>query len=432
MDTPAALFHWLDTSALLVQRICVVVSIAFVSFRAEWLQGALQGAGGRWKDTCVVIAVFGLFAMLGSHGGIVVDVHGGAQAARWPGSLREEQAIINFRDVLVACAGLLGGLRTGIGVGFVAGLERYFLGGFSGLACGLASLLTGLAAGLCHRRYCAAPHPWTASAFGVAALALQKGVILWLVSPFEAALQLVRLTIVPTLVVNVFGCYLFMAVTQTLDRDRLRLFAKQAELRALRAQVEPHFLMNTLNAIKTLVRLDPERARLALVRLGQFFHATHASAQRDTVDLRQELGQLRDYVDLHRLRYAERLRYRERVEESAWPCLIQPHCLLPIVENALTHGFPEAPKVLEIELKAVCVDERLTIEITDNGQGIASERLASLGRGIVASAQGSGSGLYNVRRSLILAHGEAASLHIDSGPGGGVRVTLTLPAKRLE
>jgi len=63
--------------------------------------------------------------------------------------------------------------------------------------------------------------------------------------------QLVRLTIVPTLVVNVVGCYLFMAVAQTLDRDRLRLLAKQAELRALRAQVEPHFLMNTLNAIKT-------------------------------------------------------------------------------------------------------------------------------------------------------------------------------------
>jgi LytS/YehU family sensor histidine kinase len=430
MDTLAPLFLWLDTSAQLVQRICVVASIAFVSFRAEWLRRALRGASVRWKDTLVVIVVFGLLAMLGSHGGIVVDVHRGVQAVSWPGSLREEQAIINFRDVLVACAGLLGGLWAGVGIGFVAGLERYFLGGFSGLACGLASLLTGLAAGLCHRRYSAAPLPWTASAFGLAALALQKGVILLLVSPFEVAVQLVRLTIVPTLAVNVVGCYLFMAVAQTLDRDRLRLLAQQAELRALQVQVEPHFLMNTLNAIKALVRLDPERARLALVRLGQFFRATHASAERDTVALRQELAQLGDYLELHRLRYAERLRYRERVEASAWPCLIQPRCLLPIVENALTHGFPDAPKALEIEVKAACVDGRLTIEIADNGRGIASERLARLGHEIVPSVQGSGSALYNLRRSLALAHGEAASLHIDNDSGGGVRVTLTLPAKR--
>ncbi len=429
MNTLASLFLWLDTSALLVQRICVVVSIAFVAFRAEWLRGALHGAGVRWKDTLVVIVVFGLLAMLGSHGGIVVDVHQGVLAAGWPGSLREGQAIINFRDVLVTCAGLLGGLWTGVGVGFVAGLERYFLGGFSGLACGLASLLTGLAAGLFHRWYSAAPRPWTASAFGVAALVLQKGLILVLVGPFEVAVQLVRLTIVPTLAVNVVGCYLFMAVAQTLDRDRLRLLANQAELRALRAQVEPHFLMNTLNAIKTLVRLDPERARLALVRLGQFFRATHTSAQRDAVALRQELAQLRDYLELQRLRYAERVRYRERVEANALPCLIQPHCLLPIVENALTHGFPDGPKVMEMELTATCVDGRLTVEIADNGRGIAPERLARLGHEIVASAQGSGSALYNLRRSLALAHGDAASLHIDNRSGGGVRVTLSLPAQ---
>jgi LytS/YehU family sensor histidine kinase len=371
-----------------------------------------------------------LFAILGSHGGIVVDVHRGVQAAGWPGSLREEQAIINFRDVLVICAGLLGGPWTGVGVSFVAGLERYSLGGFSGLACGLASLLTGLAAGLFQRRYSAAPLPSTASAFGVAALVLQKGVILLLVSPFEVAVQLVRLTIVPTLAVNVVGCYLFMAVAQTLDRDRLTLLAKQAELRALRAQVEPHFLMNTLNAIKTLVRLDPERARLALVRLGQFFGATHAGAQRDTATLREELSQLGDYLELQRVRYAERLRYFERVESGAWPCLIPPRCLLPIVENALTHGFPDAPQVLELELKAVCMNGRLTIEIADNGRGIASERLARLGHEIVPSAQGSGSALYNLRRSLALAEGEEASLHIDHRSGGGVRVTLSLPAKQ--
>lgn len=159
MDTFAPLFLGVDTSAQLVQRICVVVSIAFVAFRAEWLRGALHGAGVRWKDTLVVIGVFGLLAMLGSYGGIVVDVHRGVQATGWLGSLREEQAIINFRDVLVVCAGLLGGIRTGVGVGLVAGLERYFLGGFSGLACGLASLLTGLAAGLFHRWYSAAPAP---------------------------------------------------------------------------------------------------------------------------------------------------------------------------------------------------------------------------------------------------------------------------------
>jgi len=108
MNTLASLFLWLDTSAQLVQRMCVVVSLAFVAFRAEWLRRALRGASVRWKDTCVVIVVFGLLAILGSHGGIVVDVHRGVQAAGWPESLREEQAIINFRDCwspVPACSG---------------------------------------------------------------------------------------------------------------------------------------------------------------------------------------------------------------------------------------------------------------------------------------------------------------------------------------
>lgn len=90
------------------------------------------------------------------------------------------------------------------------------------------------------------------------------------------------------------------------------------------------------------------------------------------------------------------MRYRERVEASALPCLIQPHCLLPIVENAVTHGFRGAPKVLEIELTAARVDGRLTVEIADNGRGIPREALARLGHRIVASARGSGSALYNL------------------------------------
>jgi two-component system sensor histidine kinase LytS len=256
MDLPdlSICLHWFDETVQILQRLFVVVVAAFISIRFEWLRQALRGAELKWRYRLPAMLVFGLLAIIGTHSGIIIDVREGWRAidlsAEIPEKLSETQAIVGFRDTMALVAGLIGGPWVGFGAGLLAGAERYLLGGFAGLASGLATVLLGVFAGGIR---CLRPH-WVATVTGVfwvavAGTLLHRLMILILVRPYNLAVALSWEVIVPVAVVNILGCVLFFWIMRDLDRDRLekevheaRLLALQAELRALRAQVGPHFL----------------------------------------------------------------------------------------------------------------------------------------------------------------------------------------------
>ncbi|MGH8712211.1 MAG: histidine kinase, partial [Burkholderiales bacterium] len=138
--------------------------------------------------------------------------------------------------------------------------ERWLLGGFVGFASGFSTLLLGLGAGLASRVWPGINCRRGTLAVVLAGTAVQKFLIVFLSTPQALAIATIKETIIPETTVNCLGCLLFLSVLQDMERDRLKAQAQQAELRALRAQIEPHFINNTLNAIKALIRRDPEQA----------------------------------------------------------------------------------------------------------------------------------------------------------------------------
>ena len=146
--------------------------------------------------------------------------------------------------------------------------------------------------------------------------------------------------------------------------------------------------------------------------------------------LKQELKHQELYCDFQRLRFGKAVSHcRHEIDPELRNCRMPPYSLQTLVENAFTHGFDKDQASLEIVISAEVQRDKLVVGVTDNGRGIAPERLALLGLQPVASNQGSGTALYQLRQSLQLVFGHKGRLVIESRLGAGTRVTLILPRR---
>lgn len=194
--------------------------------------------------------------------------------------------------------------------------------------------------------------------------------------------------------------YVLLAVDATRRAEQqsleLSVLAREAELRALRAQVHPHFLFNSLNSISSLVTTDPVRAREMCILLAEFFRKTLALGEKPTVSLEEELVVARTYLAIEGLRLGTRLTIEEAVDEAARACRVPPLLLQPLVENAIRHGIATRPEggVLRIEVKTD--GQRMRISVENPFDPDAPAR------------PGVGVGLANVRRRLLAGYGDRA------------------------
>jgi LytS/YehU family sensor histidine kinase len=438
----ALVHHWLEFSAQLVPRICVVVVGAFACIRLQWVRRALRGLATSWRHRLTMILAFGGLGVLATHSGILVEVGPVVKIMPWPPGLAldERQAVVGFRDTMVLAGGLIGGPWVGMGAGLLAGAERYWLGGFAAVASGLATLCLGACAGWA-RHFGPRRAATLAGAFTVAMVGtvLHRVFLLWFAQPYDWIVLLIWEIAIPVAVVNCLGCVLFLWVARDLDRDRLeselreaRWLRQEAELRALRAQVEPHFLNNTLAAIGGMFRLDPERAREYLAELAAFFRDTQRSARANSIALREEVAQLNRYLDLQQLRFGKKIDCRIDVPAGLLDCHLPPHSLLALAENALTHGRQGRAAGFWLRVEAEDLGASWTARVADNGCGIPPERLAKLGKEPVDSPRSNGTALHQLAGSLRLVFDGQASLAIDSTPGQGTRVALILPKQEGE
>lgn len=428
------LFHWLDNTAQLSQRVCVVLIAAHVSIRIDWLRQALRGNSHQWRNHLVCATFFGIFAIIGTHSGFLLDVRQVGKHVAWPAdlsdALKHSQAVIGFRDLMVLAAGLTGGPWIGLGAGLLAGWERYLLGGFAADASAAATVIQGVWAGLAFRW-----RPYWATSFkGASFISLtgtiiQKLILLVVVKPYSDALTLVVETALPVAVVNTLGVLLFLFVIQDLERDRLANQARQAELRALNAQIEPHFMNNTLNAIKALIRRDPEAAAQYVVKLARFFDDTRQNVGANSIPLQQEITQLERYLDFQTLRFPEAFYFQRNISPQLLNCQLPPRCLQTLTENALLHGMQGQAGPLKIDIIGVDHGQNFTLRVSDNGGGISAPRLTELGKRPIDSANGNGSGLYHLRQSLKLAFPHQSTLTINSWEGHGTEIILTIPKR---
>lgn len=439
MDFPDTLLllHWFDETVQILQRLFIVVVAAFVAIRLPSLRQAMRGADLKWRYRLVAIVVFGFLAIIGTHSGLLIDVQDGVWhldlSREVPIALGQNQAVVGFRDTMALVAGLIGGPWVGLGAGVLAGVERYQLGGLAALAGSLATALLGLYAGVI--RY--VRPGWVASVTGVFGVAmvgtlLHRLMIILLVQPIDIALALSLEVVVPVSIVNCLGCVLFFWIMRDLDRDRLelegqesRLLVVQAELRALRAQVYPHFLNNTLNDLNALIRLDPDQARHYVCELADFFKYTRQFAELNTITLADELAQLQRFLELQRLGLGEKLQAGFSIADELLSCQVLPGCLLTLVENALKHGFKGRPAPYQLNISAQIQANGLLLCVADNGRGITAVDLLKLGKQPVESInKGGGVALHQLSQSLRLIFGDNASLSFASEAGKGTLVSL--------
>jgi len=202
----------------------------------------------------------------------------------------------------------------------------------------------------------------------------------------------------------------------TVREERLRFEAKRAELSALRAQVDPHFLFNTLNAIADQITTAPKAAEAMTERLADFFRYTLTRTPETMATVHQELEFARLYLEIEAARFGERLQVQINHDPAADEVNVPALILQPLVENAVRHGIAPQRQGGAIRVSSQQQGRQIELIVADNGIGMSSV------------ARESGIGLKNVRERMKVLYGEKATVTIAAGQDGrGTVVTLRLP-----
>jgi two-component system, LytTR family, sensor kinase len=202
------------------------------------------------------------------------------------------------------------------------------------------------------------------------------------------------------------------------ETARLQALLTQARLDALRAQLNPHFLFNTLNAISALVERDPRGVRRMIARLSDLLRYTLDESSAQEVPLSRELDMLAEYIDLMQIRFQGKLNVGLAVDDAARRALVPSLILQPIVENAIKHGVGRLTGAGDITIEARCEGAELRIRVHDTGPGL-TEHTADDGAGV---------GLANTTARLRQMYGPAYGATLHAGPNGtGAVAELLLP-----
>ena len=211
--------------------------------------------------------------------------------------------------------------------------------------------------------------------------------------------------------------------------DEQKIMLSQAEYNMLKAQVNPHFLFNTLGTIRALVRTAPEKARARIKDLSDFLRRSLERTD-DMIPLAEEMDLVRSFVRLEQSRFGDRVRVSEVIQTDLMDVMIPVFAVQPIMENAIKHGLAAKRNGGNIQLRIRKNVELLQIDVEDDGAGIAPERLAQILKfdgSLDRSAAGTGIGLNNIQKRIQTTFGANYGLRITSQPGKGTLVQIELP-----
>jgi LytS/YehU family sensor histidine kinase len=194
----------------------------------------------------------------------------------------------------------------------------------------------------------------------------------------------------------------------------LEVMAREAELKALRSQIDPHFLFNSLHSVSALTSTDPAGARRMCLLLADFFRSSVRLGAEDKVDLDQELEMIRQYLDIERVRCGARLSATIEVEPGCGTCRIPPLILQPLIENSVRHGINSLVEGGSVTIRAGCGSGTLRLEVENPVDADAPR------------TTGAGVGLSNVKRRLDTLFGNQSRTRI-TRDRGMFRVELQLP-----
>ena len=229
--------------------------------------------------------------------------------------------------------------------------------------------------------------------------------------------------------INIAAVVVVIAVVNVLSYQRetslrlrreaeLETQIQQAQLRQLRSDLHPHFLFNALHGIAALIHTDPDAADRMLMHLSGLLQRALELRRAASIPLGDELSIAHDFLELARMRFGDRLSFSVDADEASLACAVPPLLLQPLVENAIKHGAVSEGLVGRIDVRAYARDERLTLEVRDNGPGVDA----------LPDGSNGGTGVANVRERLRLIFGDRAQMTM-SRQDGGFLVSLHLPSR---
>ncbi|OIU70424.1 sensor histidine kinase [Rossellomorea aquimaris] len=572
--------------AAMIERLGIIVTIAFVMTRLGFFRKLIeQRSHVKKSQTVLIILLFGFFGIIGSYTGLIVNAEAD-EYAKWHMTLQENEAIANSRVIGIVAAGLLGGPWIGLGAGMVAGVHRYFLGGFTAFACGISTVLAGVLAGYIGKREKKnrLVSPLKAFVVGFLAEAMQMAIILLFAKPYGAASELVSDIGWPMIIANGIGTGIFLLIIKSVvyeeermgavqsqkalrladktvkymrkglnessayatcrilmkevdaiavsitdrthilahvgvasdhhqkhkpiqteatkrvietgellkvgkkeihcDRDDCPLgaavmapllkgdeivgalkfyfhsekvispimmeltkgiatllsnqlelaeidthkeLAKESEVKALQAQISPHFLFNAINVIVSLIRINPDKARTLLISLSQFIRQNLSGSTKSTSTLKEECQHVKAYLAIEEARFYDRLQVKYDLDEDAMQAVVPSITLQPLVENAIKHGMKNQAEGFILNISITRENGNVVkVKVEDNGDGIEQSRLETLLLQPVESETGTGLALYNVNKRLEMMNGEESGLIIRSVKGEGTAAQFTI------
>ncbi|MFH2001135.1 MAG: histidine kinase [Planctomycetota bacterium] len=220
-------------------------------------------------------------------------------------------------------------------------------------------------------------------------------------------------------IVSLLSLLLYHQFVRERDLRSARLQAQltSAQLKAIRSQLQPHFLFNTLNGIGTLMGQDVGAARRMLGKLADLLRFSLRTMERSESTIEEELGFLKKYIDIERARFGDGLSVEIDVEPETLGLDIPSFCLQPLVENAVRHGVGRRASLGQVTVRVFCRDKDLCIEVGDDGPGLPQGQGGPL----------LGVGLTNVKQSLHFLYGDVARMEFDTHDGHGFVVRLWIP-----
>lgn len=575
----------LNLVLMMIERVGLIVILGFLLSHIKTFRRLLHKQDG-YVDKLKLICIFSVFTIVSNYTGI--EIAGNTiMNENWLQGVSSSSTIANTRIMGVGISGLLGGPIVGIGVGSIAGIHRYMLGGTTALSCAISSILAGIITGYIghiFKKYNRAITPKFSAVLSVFIVSLEMIMILLIV---EDGMSIVKTIAIPMILVNSFGSFILLSMIQAILRQEenakalqthkvlriadktlpyfrqglteesckhvaqiihrftgtdavsltdtekilahvglasdhhipshslitglskevlhtgkimkaksrevincqhegcplqaaivipltshgntigtLKLYFKNpnqlsrveeelaeglakifstqlelgeaelqskllqdAEIKALQAQINPHFLFNAINTVSALCRTDVEKARKLLLQLSVYFRCNLQGARQLLIPLEQELNHVQAYLSLEQARFPNKYEVRMYIEDELKTTLVPPFVLQLLVENALRHAFPKKQPVCEVEVHVFEKEGMIHFEVKDNGQGIEEERLEQLGKMVVSSKKGTGTALYNINERLIGLFGKETMLHIESELNKGAEITFVIPKK---
>ncbi|PHE95783.1 sensor histidine kinase [Bacillus wiedmannii] len=575
----------LNLVLMMIERVGLIVILGFLLSHIRTFRRLLHRQDG-YVDKLKLICIFSVFTIVSNYTGI--EIAGNTiMNENWLQGVSSSSTIANTRIMGVGISGLLGGPIVGIGVGSIAGIHRYMLGGTTALSCAISSILAGVITGYIghiFKKYNRAITPKFSAILSVFIVSLEMIMILLVV---EDGTSIVKTIAIPMILVNSFGSFILLSMIQAILRQEenakalqthkvlriadktlpyfrrglteesckhvaqiihrftgtdavsltdtekilahvglasdhhipshslitglskevlhtgkimkaksrevincqhegcplqaaivipltshentigtLKLYFKNpnqlsrveeelaeglakifstqlelgeaelqskllqdAEIKALQAQINPHFLFNAINTVSALCRTDVEKARKLLLQLSVYFRCNLQGARQLLIPLEQELNHVQAYLSLEQARFPNKYEVKMYIEEELKTTLVPPFVLQLLVENALRHAFPKKQPVCEVEVHVFEKGGMVHFEVKDNGQGIEEERLEQLGKMVVSSKKGTGTALYNINERLIGLFGKETMLQVESELNEGTEITFVIPKK---